>query len=275
MNTTAEFSANRAHATTSMATFAALPEELRQQITDYLDRTSQKRLALTHLAGWEVATNAIWRDVKLIDTRSNHWVTLEQRQEWPVNGIPGRDEHDDTPIIRKLLILAANPHLAKKVRVLTHRCHLPLPAIFQDLPRVCFENHTLSSDWRTIQLALLAVRNMSNVRVLRLMNGHHNLVSALLNGFYGPTREHVPPHLWIESCSLHGFPLRFDRPPETWDNGLQSLRLRRLKMANNFTSTRESFWFSRAGHIDNLHNGTGSESYRGTSNGDANRLTYP
>jgi hypothetical protein len=170
---------------------ARLPEELLQQITDLLDRQSQKNLALVNQRAWEAATNAVWREVNLIDKRSNHWVPEELRDQWGSDTLLGRDEHDDTPIIKKLLVLAQNKRIAGKVRVLTHRCHLPLPAIFSELPLICFENATLSSDWRTVQLALLAVANMENMRVVRVLGGHYNLSSALLNGFYGPERKHV------------------------------------------------------------------------------------
>lgn len=242
-----------------MTHLIGLPEELLQQIADYLDRRSQKQLALAHTKLWEVATNGLWRDVKLIDTRADHVVPQDDRALFDQHSAcPGRDDHDDIPIIRKLLVLASNPRIAAKVRVLTHRCHLPLPAIFQDLPRMCFENHTLSSDWRTISLVLLACQNMTSLRTLRLLNGHFNLVAALLNGFYGPDKTRVPPHLWIESCSLHGFPLRFDRAPEDRENGLQSLRLRRLKLANTFDTEEASIWHSRCGQLTAMHYGSGS-----------------
>jgi len=243
-----------------MANLAALPEELLQQIADLLDRRSQKDLALANSRLWDPATSALWRDLKLIDQRSHYHCSPRDVELFTHCGVAGRDEHDDLPIIRKLLVLAQNKRLALKVRVVTHRCHLPLPAIFQDLPRMVFENKTLSSDWRTVQLAPLAAQNMENVRALRLVNGHHNLVAALLNGFYGREREYVPPHLWVESCSLHGFPLRFGSSPAK-SNGLQSVRFRRLKLGGY--SLVRSKCLSRAGELDRLHDGAGSKTMSG------------
>jgi hypothetical protein len=241
-----------------MAGLVALPEELLQQIADHLDRVSLGSLALSNSLLWDAATNTLWHSVNLIDTSSHHHVPDADLPLFHNHGPSGRDDHDDFPIIRKLLVLARNKRLAAKVRVLTHRCHLPLPAIFQDLPRMDFHNPTLSCDWRTVQLALLAVRNMDGVRVLRLLNGHYNLVSALLNGFYGAERRFVPPHLWVESCSLHGFPLDFGELVGK-ENGLVSLRLRRLKMFNLYNPHVGSVMFSRAKGVMWLHNGKGSK----------------
>ena len=86
----------------------ALPVELHQQIVDFLDRDSQNFYSLTYKRAWDVVTNAIWRDVKLIDQRSRHQVPEELKKPSVEGGKPfnGRDEHDDTPIIRKLLVLA-------------------------------------------------------------------------------------------------------------------------------------------------------------------------
>jgi hypothetical protein len=71
------------------------------------------------------------------------------------------------------------------------------------------------------------------------------------------TIAQVPPHLWIESCTLRGFPLRLSTLRET-QNGLQSLRLRRLRLANHFDGRVSPYRYARAGTINNLHNGIGS-----------------
>lgn len=168
-----------------------LPEELLQQIADLLDRQSQRNLALVNWRAWDIATNSIWREVTLVDQRTSRLVPERLQEQWSPDTLLGRDEHDDTPIIGKLLVLARNRRLAWKVRVVTHRCHLPLPAIFSELPHICFENHALSSDWRTIQLALLASASMARVTTLRILGGHYNLTAALLNGFYDFRREFV------------------------------------------------------------------------------------
>lgn len=69
-----------------------LPEELLQDILDRLESNSLGCLNITSRWCYEVATPLLWREVNLVDCRTQH-------EE-------GVDEHDDTPLIRKLLILA-------------------------------------------------------------------------------------------------------------------------------------------------------------------------
>lgn len=95
-----------------------LPTELLQDILDRLRRQDLECLNLTSKWAYEAATPLIWRDTELMDCRTTH----EDDQT---------DEHDDTPLIRKLLLFATKPWLASQVHELTHRCHLPPPAIFR------------------------------------------------------------------------------------------------------------------------------------------------
>jgi hypothetical protein len=83
------------------------------------------------------------------------------------------DDHDDTPIIKRLFLLASTPRLASKVRTVTHRCHLPTPAIFAELPHMSFSDQSLSSDARTIALLRFAILNMVGVHTLRIIFPHY------------------------------------------------------------------------------------------------------
>ena len=69
-----------------------LPEELLQDIIDRLDKRALDNLNLVSKRGYEVATPQLWREVNLVDCRT-------QRDE-------GWDEHDDGPLIKKLVLLA-------------------------------------------------------------------------------------------------------------------------------------------------------------------------
>lgn len=237
-----------------MASLEELPAELQQHIVEFCDRDTQKSYSLVSRRAWDAATTAIWRDVKLIDTRSTHLVPEEQRVYWSEDTWLGRDEHDDTPIIRKLLVLAQNKRIAAKVKILTHRCHLPLPAIFSELPQVCFANVKLSNDPRTLQLLYYAAHNMENVQTLRLIHGHHNLVQGLLWSFFKPDRAKTPRHLWLESCSVNSFHDLLN----TANSRLESIRLRRLQRVDLGDQFGEGYRYSRGGDIAALHNGVGS-----------------
>jgi hypothetical protein len=138
------------------------------------------------------------------------------------------DHHDDTPIVQKLIILIKKPALAAKVRTVTHLCHLPGPDIFDELMTASFSSQSLSSDWRTIELLRLAIRNMVNVHTIRLYFPHYNLGRVLLNDFFEKSRPRNIPirRLWLENCDIfcdNLYSTSFDL------TGLQSIRARRLK----------------------------------------------
>lgn len=137
------------------------------------------------------------------------------------------DEHDDTPIIQKLFILATNPTIASKVQVLTHRCHLPMPNIFEELPHIRQDCENLSQDLRTHMLLRLAIQNMVNVHTLRIVCGHMSLASSLVAEFLdGRRRPNVPLRkLWLESCALTSHALQILASSKVI--GLESLRIRR------------------------------------------------
>ncbi|KAK5136190.1 hypothetical protein LTR08_004027 [Meristemomyces frigidus] len=211
-----------------MSTFQLLhrlPEELLQEILDRLDSDAFRNLNVSSRRCYEWAAPRLWREVTLVDCRTAH--------NWGTS-----DEHDDGPLIRKLLVLATKPWLASHVQTLNHRCHLPPPAIFSELPRSTFSSQTLSTDPRTIRLAQLAVQNMTKVTTLRIIFGHPTLNDALLRCFFDKHRRKATPvrRLWLENCRIsagccleitdhpYGLPLELDFA------GLESVRFRRLPL---------------------------------------------
>ncbi|CAK1358862.1 unnamed protein product [Cercospora beticola] len=215
-----------------------LPEELLQDMLEYLDRAALKHLSLTSKWCYDKAVPYLWREVDLVDCKgpdrfSGYRDVVEQ---------PRHDDHDDTPLIKKLFLLATKPKLAEHVQVLTHRCHMPPPAIFHELPKMSFSGMTLSSDPRTIALCKMAVANMTKVHTLRIILGHANLVDALLRCFFDEDRakkEGVVSvrRLWLENCRISaGLNLQmdprvgnpFELPTRLTFEGLESVRLRRL-----------------------------------------------
>ncbi|KAF2214267.1 hypothetical protein CERZMDRAFT_57621 [Cercospora zeae-maydis SCOH1-5] len=223
-----------------------LPEELLQDILERLDRPALKHLSLTCSWCYKISIPHLWREVDLVDCKSStssaYLDTLDQ---------PSHDDHDDTPLIKKLFLLATKPHLAEQVHVLTHRCRMPPPAIFHELPQSSFSGMTLSSDPRTIALCKMAVGHMTRVHTLRIILGHVNLVDVLLRGFFDETRakrEGVVRvrRLWLENCRISaGLILQMDRrvgnplglPERLCFDGLETVRLRRLPFR---TSTFEA-----------------------------------
>jgi hypothetical protein len=98
----------------------------------------------------------------------------------------------------------------------------------------------------------MAVRNMKNVQTMRIINGHFNLTTILLNEFFAPKRERFLKKLWLETSSLAGVPHH-----ENWVSwkGLESIRLRRLQLSDS----KCQYALSRAGPVRLLHNGAGGE----------------
>ena len=69
-----------------------LPEELLTDIVERLDQPGLLSLSLVSRWCYELTPPVIWREVQLVDCSTN---TLD-----------GVDEHDDTPLLKKLLALA-------------------------------------------------------------------------------------------------------------------------------------------------------------------------
>jgi hypothetical protein len=80
----------------------ALPEELLQHIVEYLDPHGLSAFSLT--AGWcyELAAAVTWREVVLTDCRREHKNGIDEDGR----EFDGIDDHDDTPLLKKLLVLA-------------------------------------------------------------------------------------------------------------------------------------------------------------------------
>ncbi|KAF1942133.1 hypothetical protein EJ02DRAFT_422377 [Clathrospora elynae] len=239
----------------------SLPSELRQLIVAHLATSALKDVALTSRILNQHATDILWQDVCLVDQWTLH-LNEQSNQPWGHRGRGEPDEHDDTPIIQKLYILATNPAIAAKVHVLTHRCHLPAPNIFNELPRMHFDADNLSQDARLHVLLKLAIRNMVNVHTLRIVYGHWKLTSALLAGFLTQRRPHKVPlrKLWLESCSFSEEALRSLLPSK--GTGLESIRLRRLgsdwlDALHNRRLRSLEFRLSRSGLYYQMHNGVG------------------
>jgi hypothetical protein len=123
-----------------------------------------------------------------------------------------------------------------------------------------FDSPYLSGSKTLRQLIELATRNMVNVHTLRVINGHRNIVSALLETLLDPTRSRLVSvrKLWLESCSIAGARLDVLLP----HHELESLRIRRLRAEYGYEhsaqSDRESeFRASRGTRRTLLHDGAG------------------
>ncbi|KAI8937992.1 hypothetical protein NX059_005668 [Plenodomus lindquistii] len=238
-----------------------LPSELIQLIVAQLPTATLKDVALVSHTLSNHATERLWRSVCLVDQWKLH-VNDATVQSWGDRGRGESDEHNDYPIAKKLHILAANPALASKVQVLTHRCHLATPNIFTELPRMHFDADHLSHDVRLHQLLSLALPNLVNVHTLRIVYGHWHLANALVAGLLHHARPRRVPlrRLWLESCCLTVDPARFLAPGH--GSGLEAIRMRRLvSEPAHAAATRGmrhlEFKLARGGKYHPLHNGAG------------------
>ncbi|KAF2823306.1 hypothetical protein CC86DRAFT_65856 [Ophiobolus disseminans] len=247
-----------------LSTLESLPEELLQLVASYLPSDALKNAALVSSTLNRHATDFLWQHVCLADQWTSYYDPNEVRglERRLLRARQNTDEHDDTPIIQKLFILATNPTIASKVHALTHRCHLPPPNIFDELPNIHFHSETLSRDNRIHELLRLAVHNMVNVQTLRIVYGHMMLASSLVAGFLDPERPQRVPlrRLWLESCALSPYALHFLGSREV--AGLESLRIRRLDAASLLSErTRDlrylEYRLSRGGMAYPIHDGAG------------------
>lgn len=203
----------------------SLPQELLSEILSYIPKSDLTNLSLASKWTNAHATPLLWREV-----------TLTDRSTPRENG--ETDHHDDTPLLRKLLILATKPEIAEHVQVLNHRCHLTPVGIFNELPKTPFSGQTLSLDPRTCELVKRAVQGMQRVHTVRIVFGHANLDDALLRCFFSRDRVKQAPirRLWLEDCRIAGgldvsFPEHpMGLPAELDFTGLESVRFRRLPL---------------------------------------------
>ncbi|KNG44213.1 hypothetical protein TW65_08887 [Stemphylium lycopersici] len=246
---------------TRLLTLQSLPSEILQLIVAYLDTPTLKNVALVSHTLHHHATDILWKNVCLAD----QWKLHVDSQTDHISGDrgPGQsDEHDDTPIIQKLYILATNPFIASKVQILTHRCHLPMPNIFNELPRMYFDADNLSQDHRLYVLLNLAVRNLVNVHTLRIIYGHWKLTNALIAGLFDQDRPRCTPlrRLWLECCYFEKDALYWLLPGG--ETGLESVRLRRLGNEMFDPAQRRRLKYheiklARGGQPFTMHNGAG------------------
>ncbi|KAB2580565.1 hypothetical protein BFW01_g3399 [Lasiodiplodia theobromae] len=244
----------------------SLPDELVLDVLHYLELGDLFELAQTCRWGYRLAIPLLWKDVELKDCWTLH--PRASRPQFKAQRVIDElaDEHDDTPIIKKLLVLATNPSIACHVQTVLHRCHLPTPSIYHELPLFCFRSLTLSNDSRTHKLLMLAIRNMTNVHTLRIIYGHYFLAYGLIWGFLHPHRPRSVPlkRLWLEYCSL-SMPEPGPIGSSFWPDlsGITSLRLRRLSYLNDLTQRNvitQGMALSRAQlHRRMLQNGIGGE----------------
>ncbi|KAF2857020.1 hypothetical protein T440DRAFT_463226 [Plenodomus tracheiphilus IPT5] len=255
-----------------------LPSELLQLIVARLPTAALKHVALVSRTLSDHATDRLWHSVCLVDQwklhvdghghaqahaqAQAHAHTAHSLLHGGRRGRGEADEHDDTPIARRLHVLAANPALAAKVHILTHRCHLPTPNIFTELPRMHFDAAHLSQDVRLHALLALALPNLVNVHTLRIVYGHWLLTNALVAGFLHHRRPRRVPlrRLWLESCCLSVDPAQF--LAHLQGSALESIRIRRL-VSESLASVQTrgmrylEFKLCRGGNHHPLHNGSG------------------
>ncbi|KAF2997454.1 hypothetical protein E8E13_006593 [Curvularia kusanoi] len=258
------FPSNPLSAANSIPKLESLPEELLQLIISHLKTADLKRAALSSRTLHRHANGYLWQHVCLVDKRRSR--LSDDFDDLLRPGGNGIDEHDDTPIIQKLYILARNPSLAANVQTLTHRCHLPTPNIFSELPRMYFDASTLSTDVRLHKLLTRAIRNLVNVHTLRIVYGHWHLVTALITGLlrFDRPREVPLQKLWIESCAfdIRNFDFLGDGNGDGAATGLESIRMRRLRFEPAIaTNKHDMAWLdmrlARGGHWYQFHNGAG------------------
>ncbi|KAF2090228.1 hypothetical protein K490DRAFT_35015 [Saccharata proteae CBS 121410] len=235
----------------------ALPQELIEAVLPYLSQPDLLRFALACRWAYSQAIPYLWRDLELVDCWSIHPKDSRPQLQSLRCDSDGGDEHDDTPIIKKLYVLATNPLVASHVHTVLHRCHLPPPGLFNDLPCMSFLGPNISNDPRTLRLLDLAIWNMKNVNTLRVVFGHDRLTRGLLNGFLKLERPRDTPlkRLWLENCSLVEPFVSEDSIIE-----LESIRIRRLKIrANDIQSSMSIAQLARGGKsLKNFNNGAGS-----------------
>lgn len=258
----------------------SLPSELLHEILSHLTTTDLKPLNLASKWTYAHATPLLWQHVTLTDCATTHSYPRTRPPpgaaddtDPPPGGWPAivmTDDHDDTPLLRKLLILASKPWIAAQVQVLEHRCRVPPPAIFNELPKSTFGGQTLSYDPRAIELVRLAVRGMVKVGTVRIVGGHQGLVDVLLRCLFDRERASESPvrRLWVEGCRVSGaceisFPEHpVGLPTELDFSGLQSVRMRRLPLrpalSREHPLSQYDFVFARGHRMEELQDGQGS-----------------
>ena len=84
----------------------ALPEELLHHIVDYLDPHGLSQFSTTARWCYELAAAVTWREVVLTDCQRKHEDGIDEEGR----SFAGVDDHDDMPLLKKLLVLARSVH---------------------------------------------------------------------------------------------------------------------------------------------------------------------
>lgn len=140
---------------------------------------------------------------------------------------------------------------------MTHRCHIPTPGIFSELPDASFRSETLSIDPRTTKLVLLMTQNLANLQTLRIIHGHWNISIPLLEGILLRPRPNSAPlrRLWLENCTLEGF-FRFTTD-DIDASSLESIRFRRMPVHETGALLPPEYTLSRGDLERPVPNGRG------------------
>lgn len=86
-------------ASTENNLLAQLPEELLQETLTFLQNKDLLALACSSKWAYDKALPLLWHHVELVDCRTIHPFEIPY-------DISKTDDHDDSPIIRKLLVIA-------------------------------------------------------------------------------------------------------------------------------------------------------------------------
>lgn len=159
--------------------------------------------------------------------------------------------------LRTRLTSNSNGWIASHVHILTHRCHLPPPALFDELPRTSFRGLTLSHDPRTLKLLERACSNLTNLHTLRVIFGHWNITRGLLKGLLTTFRICDKPlrRIWLENCSLAGIPVNLIRDANL--QGIESIRLRRMHLISGVGNVRKQQVYFRGPTSEARQDGQG------------------
>ena len=79
-----------------------LPEELLQHIVEHLDGRGLSAFSLAAKWCYELASSVRWREVVLTDCLRQHPTERDENGD----EIERIDDHDDTPLLKKLIVLA-------------------------------------------------------------------------------------------------------------------------------------------------------------------------
>lgn len=122
----------------------ALPSELLQLIVAHLSSCTLKSVALVSTTLNRHATDILWQNVCLADQWKLH-LNEQTNQLWGDRGRGESDEHDDTPIVQKLYILATYVWIHRETFFLTYTGTQLLPPKSKSSPIAAISQPQTSS----------------------------------------------------------------------------------------------------------------------------------